>query len=117
LWAILAQDEVVIIVCPNQVGRLNSSTANARERLWGADRRPRASGQTSFADRPTWGGPRAGSGRKAAKRANVRHRVRPEHRWYRPVHVTLRRAKGLPSLRSEILCGFRTIVIAQIGPS
>jgi REP element-mobilizing transposase RayT len=87
--------------------RLNSSRANARERLWGADGRARAAaaaaGQTSFAERPTWGGPRPGSGRKAKKRANVRHRVRPEHRWYRPVHVTLRRAKGLPNLRSEIL--------------
>jgi len=33
----------------------------------------------------------------------VRHRARPVHRWYHPVHVTLRRAKGLPGLRSEVL--------------
>jgi putative transposase len=33
----------------------------------------------------------------------VRHRARPEHRWYQPVHVTLRRSKGLPNLRSEVL--------------
>jgi REP element-mobilizing transposase RayT len=33
----------------------------------------------------------------------VRHRVRPAHSWYQPAHVTLRRAKGLPSLRSEIV--------------
>jgi REP element-mobilizing transposase RayT len=33
----------------------------------------------------------------------VRHRARPAHSWYYPSHVTLRRAKGLPSLRSEIV--------------
>jgi REP element-mobilizing transposase RayT len=47
------------------------------------------------------GGPRPNSGRKAGPRPNVRHRVRGEHRWYRPVHVTLRRAKGLPGFRAE----------------
>ncbi len=99
----------MIIVCPDQVARLNS---NVRERVWGADRPHKSKGkagssapraQLSFADRPSWGGPRPRSGPKAAARANVRHRARPEHRWYRPVHVTLRRAKGLPSLRSELL--------------
>jgi REP element-mobilizing transposase RayT len=45
-----------------------------------------------------------GAGRKSrAGRKNVPHRARPAHRAYRPVHVTLRRAKGLPSLRSEVL--------------
>lgn len=33
----------------------------------------------------------------------MRHRARPVHRWYHPVHVTLRRANGLPGLRSEVL--------------
>ena len=86
---------------PIKVGQV----ANVRERLWGADRTAKVgpAEQLSFADRPSWGGPRARSGRKAAARANVRHRVRPAHRWYRPVHVTLRRAKGLPSLRSQLL--------------
>jgi putative transposase len=92
--AILARGETVIIVCPNQIGRSDSSKANVRL----APAR-----QLSFADRPTWGGPRPGSGRRAARRSNVRHRARPEHRWYQPVHVTLRRAKGLPNLRSELL--------------
>ena len=45
-----------------------------------------------------------GAGRKKRLvRSNVRHRVRPGHPWYHPVHVTLRRAKGLPGLRSELL--------------
>jgi hypothetical protein len=96
LWAILALGEIVIIVRPEQMGRLNSSTANVRERLCGADGHARAgaaaaaAGQLSFADRPTWGGPRSRSGRKAAKRANVRHRTRPEHRWYQPVRAARR---------------------------
>ena len=79
--------------------------ANVRERLWGSDRTAKmgTAEQLSFADVPSWGGPRRRAGRKAAARTNVRHRVRPEHRWYRPVHVTLRRAKGLPSLRSQLL--------------
>jgi putative transposase len=105
--AILAAGETMIIVRPNQMGRPKSSMANARERLWGADRHSRADGaaarQLSFADRATWGGPRPRSGRRAAARSNVQHRARPEHRWYQPVHVTLRRAKGLPNLRSEVL--------------
>jgi putative transposase len=89
------------------VAALNSNF-NAREKAWGADRKPKAraagDGQLSFAQRVTWGGPRKGAGRKKVlARANVRHRVRPRHPWYHPVHVTLRRAKGLPGLRSELL--------------
>ena len=86
---------------PIKVGKV----ANVRERLWGADRTAKVgpAEQLSFADVPSRGGPRERAGRKAAARTNVRHRVRPEHRWYRPVHVTLRRAKGLPSLRSQLL--------------
>lgn len=59
--------------------------------------------QVSLAHVRTWGGPRAGSGRKRGARPNVRHTVRPAHKGRHPVHVTLRRAKGLPSLRSERL--------------
>jgi putative transposase len=33
----------------------------------------------------------------------VTHRTREVHRDYQPLHVTLRRAKGVPSLRSERL--------------
>jgi len=63
-----------------------------------------AGAEGSFADLPSWGGPRKNAGRKqASTRPNVRHRVRPAHRAWCPVHVTMRRAKGLPSLRSEII--------------
>jgi REP element-mobilizing transposase RayT len=96
---------------------------NAREQIWGVEapkRRPRRvrrrpggkplkvrlppkGSQLSFAHKKTWGGPRPGSGRKAGARPNVRHRTRPVHRGYCPVHVTFRRAKGLPSFRVELL--------------
>ena len=85
--------------------------SNRREIAWGVERRPRerksasADKQLSFAERRSWGGPRKGAGRKAAKRANVLHVRRPAHVWSHPVHVTLRRAKGLPSLRSESVHG------------
>jgi len=85
------------------LARLNPNRTNVRARLWGAAAAGDTSAQLTFADRPTWGGPRVRSGRKAAVRTNVRHRVRPAHRWYCPVHVPLRRAKGLPSLRSEVV--------------
>jgi putative transposase len=100
---------------------------NARQQIWGADpaivglRRPRrvrarpgagsrprarvalpAKGeQLTFADKKTWGGPRPKAGRKAGLRPNVRHRKRPAHAYYNPVHVTMRRAKGLPSFRVD----------------
>ena len=79
---------------------------NARDKAWGADRKrpPVENGQLSLAQVSTWGGPRKGAGRKRrGGRGNVEHRVRPRHAWYNPVHVTLRRAKGLPGLRSELL--------------
>lgn len=51
------------------------------------------------------GGKRPGAGRK--RRNGIRpggaHRCRPEHDFRHPVHVTLRLAKGLPSLRSEVV--------------
>jgi len=48
----------------------------------------------------TWGGARRGAGRKRrAPRERVGHRVREEFRGAIPVHVTLRLADGLPSLR------------------
>lgn len=52
----------------------------------------------------TRGGPRLGSGRKRVDptaRPNVAHRVRPVHVGERPVHVTMRRAKGLPGFRAD----------------
>jgi len=62
-----------------------------------------AEGQLSLGDVVTWGGRRDGAGRKRGLRPNVAHRPREVHRRYQPVHVTLRRAKGVPSLRSERL--------------
>jgi putative transposase len=51
---------------------------------------------------PSWGGRRPGAGRKpAAGRRSVSHRPRPLHDPRHPVHVTMRRCVGLPSLRSE----------------
>ena len=49
-----------------------------------------------------WGGRRAGAGRKPAdpKRPNTHHRARPPHAPQYPALVVLRRAKGLPSMRS-----------------
>lgn len=49
-----------------------------------------------------WGGRRPGAGRKPAdpKRPNMHHRARPPHSPKVPSHVVLRRAKGLPSMRS-----------------
>ena len=102
---------------------------NARQRVWGvvptkrlprsaaatlhptptpiptrrARRRPR---QLSLAEVRTRGGPRPGSGRKRSDptaRPNVEHRVRPAHVAERPVHVTMRRAKGLPGFRAEVV--------------
>ncbi len=60
--------------------------------------------QLSFADQRTWGGPRPDAGRKPqSRRPKVPHRKRPAHVSYNPVHVTMRRAKGLPSFRVDRL--------------
>jgi putative transposase len=78
--------------------------ANAREKTWGADKKGSAEGpQLSFAHRTSWGGPRKGAGRKGADRAKQLHVRRAAHSWWNPVLVTLRRAKGLPSLRCGLL--------------
>src|SRR4029450_10100260 len=48
----------------------------------------------------SWGGPRKGAGRKRrAPRKRVEHRTRTTFRAGCPVHVTLRLAEGLPSMR------------------
>lgn len=71
--------------------------------MLGSTRKPAKGEQLSLANTKTWGGPRVGSGRKKGARPKVRHRARPRHYGSNPVHVTLRRAKGLPSLRTERL--------------
>jgi hypothetical protein len=51
----------------------------------------------------TWGGPRAGAGRKLTpgRRPSVPHRPRPGHQAAHPVHVTLRTGPAVRCLRSE----------------
>ena len=61
-------------------------------------RRPR---QLDLPVPPTWGGRRRGAGRKPrGARPGVPHRRRARHDVRHPVHVTLRRRPGVPSLRS-----------------
>ena len=60
----------------------------------------------------TWGGKRAGAGRKRrSERANVPHRVRPKHHAGHPVHVTLRSL--FRPLRSQHV--FPTLCLAVKG--
>jgi len=88
----------VITIAQFKMARGKRKEARAKRRLaW------RAPGQLSLGEVVTWGGRRAGAGRRRALRANVPHRPREVHRDYQPVHVTLRRAKGVPSLRHQRL--------------
>ena len=48
---------------------------------------------------PKWGGRREGAGRKPAPSRSVRHRARRPHDPRCPVHVTLRAAGRIPSMR------------------
>jgi len=52
--------------------------------------------------RPTWGGCRAGAGRKLTpgRRPGVPHRARPAHNAAHPVHVTLRASSAVRCLRA-----------------
>ena len=50
----------------------------------------------------TWGGARAGAGRPPKGRvAGVSHLRRPSHSYAHPLHITLRVARGIPSLREH----------------
>jgi putative transposase len=84
-----------------------ASTATAARAATPPRRPKRVPRQLSLAEAMrTRGGPRKGAGRKRkdpTARPNVVHRVRPAHRSELPVHITLRRAKGLPGFRSERL--------------
>ncbi len=90
------------------MARASYTSKRRDDSVWG---RPGAGskggeGQLSLGDvapRVGWGGRRAGAGRKRGVRPNVPHRPRELHRRYQPVHVTLRRAKGVPSFRTERL--------------
>ena len=71
--------------------------------------RTRTPRQLSLSFPNTWGGARAGAGRKpSGARPNVPHRARPEHHEGEPVHVTLR--ARLAPLRSQHV--FPTIALA-----
>ena len=72
--------------------------------------RPRRTSQLALplpAPRSTWGGRRAGAGRKVTKQT-VLHRARPFHDKNHPVHVTMRAGLAVKSLR-------RSPVVAAIG--
>src|SRR5262245_52659987 len=60
--------------------------------------------QLSLPEPATWGGRRAGAGRKpASARAFMGHDRRPRHEARHPVLVTLRAARRVPSLRSLLV--------------
>jgi len=62
----------------------------------------------------TWGGARAGAGRKpSGRRAGVAHLRRPAHAARHPLHVTLRIRAGLPALREhELFIQVRRALVA-----
>src|SRR4051794_29954064 len=69
-------------------------------------RRRRTPVQLSFEDRRRL--TRAGKkklrpGPKAGVRPNVRHRARAVHKYWNPLHVTMRAERGLPSFRAQTL--------------
>lgn len=80
-----------------------SSDAAKAARVRARKKAKTAPAQLSLGEVVTWGGRRAGAGRKAAKRRPTPHRKRVLHERWNPVHVTMRRAQGLPSLRSEVI--------------
>jgi REP element-mobilizing transposase RayT len=65
---------------------------------------PRRSRQLELPAPRTWGGRRAGAGRKCVgPRPGPSHRARPRHDRRHPVHVTLRARTGLTSLRGDLI--------------
>jgi len=58
--------------------------------------------QLSLPTPPTWGGRRAGAGRKPTpgRRPGVPHRIRPQHQAAHPAHVTLRTTDAVRCLRA-----------------
>src|SRR5262249_9115593 len=87
---------------PFQVGRgiLGETCNPALDRASWAPAMSKQCDQIEFAFPSGWGGRRAGSGRKPnGERAGVKHRERAPNAARFPVHVTIRLAAGLPSLR------------------
>lgn len=71
---------------------------------WGSPKRRVRGEQLAFADRPCRNGEaRKRAGRKPSARPGVRHRVRPRHSKWVPLHITLRAVAGLPSFRCQLL--------------
>jgi putative transposase len=66
----------------------------------------RSKGQLSLVFPSRWGGARRGAGRKPGPRPKTAHRIRPAHRGWQPVHVTLR--AGFRKMRSERIFGALT---------
>src|SRR5215203_6646006 len=64
--------------------------------------------QMSFEDRRKLtlaGRPKRRTGPKPAEFSSVRHRARAVHKYWNPLHVTMRAVRGLPSFRRETLYG------------
>jgi putative transposase len=57
-----------------------------------------------FPSKSTWGGRRAGAGRKPKPKGQrgVPHAARPKHAAYHPSHITMRAVRGAPMFRAEI---------------
>jgi hypothetical protein len=75
-------------------------------------------GRQGRVDFRTWGGRRAGAGRKpSGPRPRVSHPTRPAHDPRHPRHVTLRAVAGLPSLRgARVFAAVRRALAAASGP-
>jgi REP element-mobilizing transposase RayT len=68
--------------------------------------RRRVPTQLTFEDRRRFtraGRPKRRPGPKPGPRPNVRHRARAVHKYWNPMHATLRAVNGLPSFRAERL--------------
>src|SRR3954464_2298537 len=62
--------------------------------------------QMSFEDRRRFtlaGKPKKRPGPKPSEFPNVRHRTRAVHKYWNPLHVTMRALRGLPSFRAQTL--------------
>jgi putative transposase len=93
--------------------RERAGRSAARRRRKGVKRGPQ---QLTLPLRASWGGARAGAGRKpGAGLARVRHRARPEHSRDHPMHVTLR--SKLRSLRSGFVFPTVRLTIASLRAS
>jgi putative transposase len=69
-------------------------------------RRGRIPVQMTFEDRRRFtlaGKPKKRPGPKPSAFPNVRHRPRGVHKYWNPLHVTMRARRGLPSFRAETL--------------